>query len=73
MTYDGTTMRLYVNGVQVTSIAASGTIQNTTNPLSIGANTPYGEYFAGLIDEARVYNRVLSPTDIQAAMNTPLN
>ncbi|GAB7007487.1 hypothetical protein JCM18899A_49620 [Nocardioides sp. AN3] len=73
MTYDGTTMRLYVNGVQVTSIAASGTIQNTSNPLSIGGNTPYGEYFAGLIDEARVYNRVLSPTDIQAAMNTPLN
>lgn len=39
---------------------------------SIGGNTAYGEYFQGLIDEVRVYNRALSQTEIQTDMNTPL-
>jgi len=73
VTYDGTTLRLYVNGTQVASTAAAGTIESSTNPLWIGGNSPYGEYFQGLIDEARVYNRVLSATEVQTAMNTPLS
>ena len=36
-----------------------GTIEATDNPLWIGGNTPYGEYFTGLIDKVRVYNRAL--------------
>ena len=52
---------LYVNGVQVASKAVSGTIQSSTNPLWIGGNQPYGEYFQGLIDDVRVYNRALTP------------
>ena len=47
LTYDGTTLRLYVNGVQVATKAATGAIQTTTNPLWIGGNSPYGEYFQG--------------------------
>jgi len=62
-----------VNGTQVATGAASGAIQSSTNPLWIGGNNPYGEYFQGLIDEARVHNRALTATDIQAAMNAPLN
>jgi hypothetical protein len=72
LTYDGTTLRLYVNGTQVASTAATGVIETTTSPLWIGGNNPYGEYFQGLIDEARVYNRALTPTEIQTTMNTPL-
>jgi hypothetical protein len=72
VTYDGSTLRLYVNGTQVSTGAASGTIQSSTSPLWIGGNNPYGEYFQGLIDEARVYNRALSATEVQQAMNTPL-
>ena len=52
MTYDGAALRLYVNGVQVAS-TLSGNITPTTNPLSIGGNSPYGEYFEGRIDEVR--------------------
>ena len=32
----------------------------------------WGEYFNGLIDEVRVYNRALSLTEIQTDMNTPV-
>ena len=33
---------------------------------------PYGEYFTGLIDEVRVYNRALTQAEIQTDMNTAI-
>ena len=72
LTYDGATLRLYINGTQVASRAATGAIQTTNSPLWIGGNSPYGEYFQGLIDEARVYNRALTQAEIQADMNAPV-
>ena len=71
-TYDGATMRLYVNGVQVASRAQTGAIATSTNPLQIGGDSIYGQYFAGQIDEIRVYNRALSAAEVQSDMNTPL-
>ena len=70
LTYDGATLRLFVNGTQVASRATTGAIQTTDNPLWIGGNSPYGEYFTGLIDEVRVYNRALTQAEIQTDMNT---
>jgi len=70
--YDGPTMRLYVNGVQVASRAQTGAIATSTNPLQIGGDSIYGQYFVGRIDEVRVYNRALSAAEIQSDMNTPL-
>ena len=72
MTYDGAALRLFVNGVQVASTPVSGNITPTANPLWIGGNSPYGEYFAGRIDEVRVYRVALSQAEIQADMAAPL-
>ena len=69
-TYDGAALRLFINGTQVATRAAGGAIQTTNNPLWIGGNSPYGEYFQGLIDEVRVYDRALAEADVQADMNT---
>ena len=41
-------------------------------PCRSAATASYGQHFAGLIDEVRVYNAALKPTDIQADMATPL-
>ena len=71
-TYDGATMSLYINGVQVTSRAQTGAIATSTNPLQIGGDSIYGQYFAGRIDEVRVYNRALGAAEIQSDMNTLL-
>jgi hypothetical protein len=65
-------MQLYVNGVQVASRAQTGAIATSTNPLQIGGDSFYGQYFAGRIDEVRIYNRALSVAEIQTDMNTPL-
>jgi hypothetical protein len=70
--YDGTTLRLYVNGTQVASVAASGAITTTAGSLRIGGNNIWSEWFAGVIDDVRVYNRALTATEIQTDMNTPV-
>jgi fibronectin type 3 domain-containing protein len=71
-TYDGTTVRLYVNGVQVASTVLGGSVITSTNPLEIGGDGIYGQYFQGLIDEVRVYNVARTPSQIQADMGTPV-
>jgi hypothetical protein len=72
VSYDGATIRLYVNGVQVGSQALAGPIVTSTGALRIGGNAVWGEYFKGLIDEVRVYNRALSAGEIQLDMVTPI-
>ena len=67
-TYDGTTLRLYVDGVLAGSEAATGAIATSTGALRIGGNAIWGEYFAGLIDEVRIYNRSLTQAEIQSDM-----
>jgi hypothetical protein len=69
-TFDGTTMRIYTNGVLAASQAQGGTIAPSTDPLFIGGNPYYGHNFAGSIDEVRIYNRALGVTEIQADMST---
>jgi fibronectin type 3 domain-containing protein len=71
--YDGATLRLYVNGTQVASTAVSGAMATTTGSLRIGGNTVWGEWFKGLIDDVRVYNRALSAAEVQADMGTPVH
>ena len=72
LTYDGATLRLYVNGVQVSSAAHTGNILTSTGALQIGGDSWNGQYFAGIIDEVRVYNVALTATQIQSDMNTPV-
>jgi hypothetical protein len=72
-TYDGSTLRLYVNGTQVASVAHTGAIASSTNPLQIGGDTIYSQYFAGLIDEVRTYNVARTAAQIQTDMATPVN
>ncbi|TMR92174.1 LamG domain-containing protein, partial [Nonomuraea basaltis] len=44
-----------------------------TSPLRIGGNSGSGEYFSGLIDEVRVYNKALTAAQITTDMNTPVS
>src|SRR5207248_324381 len=71
-TYDGSTLCLYVNGTQAASRSVGGPISGSTSPLRIGGNNVWGEYFNGVLDEVRVYNRALSQAEIQTDMSTPI-
>jgi hypothetical protein len=70
-TYDGVTMRLYVNGVEVANQAQTGALALATGPLTIGGNAG-GENWTGLIDEVRIYSRALSASEILADLNGPV-
>jgi hypothetical protein len=71
--YDGTTERLYVNGAVVASRAQTGSIAVSNGALRIGGNNSWAdEFFKGLLDDVRVYNRALTGPQITADMNTPL-
>jgi len=75
-TYDGATMNFYVNGVLVASRPQTGAVTTSTGALSIGGDLITHDsgphYWAGLIDEVRIYNRALSGAEIQTDMNTPV-
>ena len=45
---------------------------NSTGALRIGGNDVWGEWFAGRIDEVRVYDRALSAAEIGTDMTTPV-
>jgi len=73
VTFDGSTQRLFLNGVEVASAAASGTLMQTSGAFRVGGNKLWGEWFGGSIDDVRVYSRALTATEIQADMNTAVD
>jgi hypothetical protein len=72
MTWDGSAVRLYVDGALVASRAAPGALLTSTGQLKIGGNSLRGEFFSGLIDDVRVYDRPLTAQQVGADMNAPV-
>ena len=73
VTYDGSSIRHYINGALDRTTGASCSVTNTNSrPIRVGANGAGVENFNGLIDDLRVYNRVLSASEVRADMTTAL-
>ena len=68
-TFDGAQLQFFVNGALVDTRPAAGALEPTAGALRIGGNAVWGEYFDGVIDEVRIYNRALAPADIVRDMN----
>jgi hypothetical protein len=66
MTYDGSSVKLYVNGKLEASASKSGSILNSSTPsLNIGRkNSGNGEYINGEIPIVRIYNRALTAAEV---------
>jgi hypothetical protein len=65
LTYDGKTIRRYVNGYAAGSRAYAGTLR--------GSRTlRLGQGFRGRLDELRIYDRALSAAEIRADLARPL-
>jgi hypothetical protein len=62
-TYNGTIWRLYVNGGEVANKALSWDTIKTD--IYIGNYDRGSNFFNGLIDDIRIYNRILSASEIQ--------
>eukprot|EP00057_Strongylocentrotus_purpuratus_P025593 XP_011680067.1 PREDICTED: uncharacterized protein LOC100890245 [Strongylocentrotus purpuratus] len=76
MTYDGSTLLYYLNGQQQTANSQNccpGPILTRNTPVTIGHAGPgnRNEYFYGLIDEVKIYGRVLTAVEVQNMANHP--
>jgi predicted ribosomally synthesized peptide with SipW-like signal peptide len=69
-TYDGSMMKIYVNGALENSKSITGDIENTHYKLFFGTRAVSGiatnMFFDGVIDEIKIYNRSLNDTEIVA-------
>ena len=71
-TFDGTTMRIYVNGAEEKSTNYPGIIDTNNLNLQLGKQFWCGSiysYWDGLIDEVKIYDRALSATEVLAHYN----
>lgn len=70
-TFDGSIIKLYVNGAKVSELAYSGTVGSTSAIFSLGVNPPYSgshiEYFNGELKDSRIWS--VARTELQISQN----
>lgn len=70
VTYDGTRVQFYFDGIFTNEILMSGLVTSNTYPINIGRNTRRtADFFFGKIDDILIYNRPLSFSEIQSLFN----
>ena len=68
-TYDGSHMRVYLDGVEVGNLPITGTVEAGNDEIYLSypsGASPGAETLDGLLDEVKIYNRALDATEIQA-------
>lgn len=71
-TYNGSSMKIYVNGNQVGSLNRTGVIPPSLRNLLIGNSPAAARYLSGYIDEVRIWNIARSAQDISNDRYTEL-
>ena len=74
-TYDGALLRLYINGSQVDSLPANGTLANSGGDLMIG-HIDFQEFTFGMtgkIDEVGLWNKKLTVEEINCIIDTKIS
>jgi len=72
-TYDGAELVLYLNGESIGTATASGQITSTVDPFCVGnivnaAGNINNEYWSGIIDEVRLWDRGLTADEVAINM-----
>jgi hypothetical protein len=67
-TYDGSYVKIYINGNLEATSSFTGNILINDEPFSIGRSSYDKDYYLGEMDEIRVYNRALSEDEIKEVL-----
>lgn len=70
-TWDGSAIRLYIDGSLNKEMACAGTILTNTEPLFIGARGGSQRFTLGALDEIKIYNYALSLDELVKDMENP--
>ena len=70
-TYDGSTIRLFVDGKPVSESPDSRVLADYGKNMYIGKFSNFDTYLPGIVDEVRIYNRALSQDEIRYLYNNP--
>jgi hypothetical protein len=66
-TFDGQTLRLYVDGQETASVPRPGPVNPSDARLCLGGyELNHPSHFTGLLDEVKLYRRALSASEVQA-------
>jgi hypothetical protein len=65
VTKNAGTVKLYVDGVDVSGVVVNSTIADTTSALYLNAGNGTSEFFNGTLDEVALYNTALTATTVQ--------
>lgn len=70
VTYDGQTIRFHIDGVEDSYRPSPALVFGIVDePLTVGADLPgVAEFFDGLIDDVRVYDRALPAGQVRVLM-----
>jgi len=80
-TWDGTTMRIYVDGEEKNSVPYTAGLKDNPGAFSIGgivrwsgaaSRSTEGQYYNGLIDEVRISDAALSPSQFLNSFDVPI-
>lgn len=63
-TFDGSDIKVYLDGVLKDTTSVGGDIDDDNLPLRIGSDDG-GAFFDGLVDDVRIYDRALNVTEVQ--------
>lgn len=68
-TYDKSVLNIYINGININSINAVRATNFDAANIYFGLPYTAAEWFKGNVDDVRIYNRILSSTEVTALYN----
>jgi hypothetical protein len=71
-TYDGNTVKGYLDGTERLSAPDAGSLEQRGNSLRLGVDGAYRQFFNGWLDDLRLYSRALTAAEVQSVMLTPV-
>jgi hypothetical protein len=70
--FNGSQALFYLNGALVSSKSLNASLTARGRQLRTGADADTAQFYKGILDNVRIYNRALTPSDVQSDMNTGL-
>ena len=70
--FNGSQAQFYVNGALVSSKSINVNLTARGGQMRLGADADTRQFYKGVLDNVRIYNRALTTSEVQSDMNTGL-